>query len=114
MNIIRNGDWYLATLITGPTHNFLGLRLSTRTVNELVVEAKPGATGENRLSADDVVRSVLAGVQDANGRLETRYHVSGIRYVEDDTPGYSTIKGMAHAIIAHAFEQTGDLSKQSA
>jgi hypothetical protein len=26
MQFVRDGDWYLATRITGPTHNLLGLR----------------------------------------------------------------------------------------
>lgn len=102
MHFTKRGNFYQASRITGPRHNFLAIALTPgHNTCETVVEALP-PVGECRhaaLSAEAMLSSVAEGVAEANSRFGTDYGVSHIQYVENDTPPEAVYGLMAHEII---------------
>ncbi|MBD2100400.1 hypothetical protein [Leptolyngbya sp. FACHB-261] len=101
MHFTKRGNFYQASRITGPRHNFLAIALKPGHTRETVIEALP-PVGECRhaaLSAEAILSSVTEGVVEANSRFGTDYGVSHIYYVENDTPPEAVYGFMAHEII---------------
>lgn len=102
MHFSRNGDWYHAHRITGPSHNLLALRFDEPDAAGLVVEPLSVSNEPPAIEADDVQRQVLAGIAEANLRLGTSYNVAAIRFVATDTPSPKIYNFLAKAIVEHA------------
>ncbi|MBD2122461.1 hypothetical protein [Trichocoleus sp. FACHB-262] len=102
MHFTKRGNFYQASRITGPRHNFLAIALTPgHSTRETVVEALP-PVGECRhaaLSAAAILSSVAEGVAKANSAFGTGYGVTNIQYVENDTPPEAVYGFMAHEII---------------
>lgn len=99
MHFSRDGDWYQATRITGPSHNLLALKLSEPGASEPIVERLSVSNEAPVIDADDVQRQVLEGVTEANAELGTNYHVAAIRFVTTDTPSFSIYRSLAKVIV---------------
>lgn len=98
MQIIVDGDLYKVVRITGPQHNFLGIRLGD--VGEVVeIEALPFTAGVARVSSDSVFSQVLLGLEEANLEIGKKYAISKIYYVPTDTPSETSYKQMISALI---------------
>jgi hypothetical protein len=111
MHFSRNGDWYHAHRITGPSHNLLALRFDEANASGPIVEPLSGSNEPPVIAADDVQRQVLAGVAEANLRLGTSYNVAAIRFVATDTPSPKIYNFLAKAIVEHAKTSTASLTK---
>ncbi|MCA6113832.1 hypothetical protein J6524_02660 [Bradyrhizobium sp. WSM 1738] len=90
MQFSRDGDWYQAVRITGPSHNLLALKLGEPSASAPIVERLSVSNEAPVIDADDVQKQVLEGVSEANAQLGTDYRVAAIRFVTTDTPS-STI-----------------------
>jgi hypothetical protein len=99
MNFSRNGDWYQVSRITGPSHNFLGLKFGESSASPPVVEFSSVGTGAEEIEADDVQRQVLEGLYEANAQLGTAYHIAAIRFVTTDTPSLSIYRSLTRSLI---------------
>jgi hypothetical protein len=93
--------FYQAARITGPTHNFLGVRLEAATAASAPNVERLAGLGPGRasLDEDELVAAVLAGVAEANDRYGTRWAVTHIRYVADDSPPETAYRMIAFAIV---------------
>lgn len=87
--------------VTGPTHNFLGLRLSKLLTERVTVLKLPPVRkgGDGRLDEAQLQAAVIAGVEIANRECGTEWHVTEIAYIADDTPVYSQYELCARAVI---------------
>src|SRR5439155_10766729 len=85
MRVSQDGDLYRGTHITGPTHNYLGLRLQPSSGIAAVTVLPP--VGECRhhggLAAEEVREWISGGVARANDELGTDYGVSYAEVVEN-------------------------------
>lgn len=96
--VIKQGEFYVRTWITGPTHNYLALKFG---VEPLCVEVVPPASGTSccRPVDPDLVRAeTLRGIQDANSEFGTNYTVEVLRYVPDDTANHAVYRHLAKVI----------------
>jgi hypothetical protein len=105
MQFVRDGDWYLATRITGPTHNLLGLRFGQPHGSHPAIERSSVGGGSPIIEADDVLKQVLDGLSDANTKLGTDYRVAAIRFITDDTPSSSAYRFLAKSIVERMVRQ---------
>lgn len=86
--------------ISGPTHNFLAIKLLPCEPNCIIIEAKP-FKGEvfNSLDSEAIKKYVLAGVEKATSKWKIKPHVASIQYIQSDTPPESKYEFLAEAII---------------
>lgn len=99
MQFSKDGEWYQAITITGPTHNLLALKLDESTSQEPLVERLSVSNEAPLIDADDVQKQVLAGVADANAQLGTQYGVAALRFVTTDTPSPIIYRSLAKVIV---------------
>lgn len=89
MHFTHNKGLYTVSRITGPTHNFLGIRLSESEA-EITVMALPIRLNETiNITPEDVMSQAISGLEIANRELGKQYYISEIQYVASDT--YSPI-----------------------
>jgi hypothetical protein len=104
---IREGDLHCVSYITGPTHNFLGLRFGEADHDQppRLVE-RPPSSGPKRLDPDVVLADALAGVQDAAEELGVRIVVREVHYVAEDSTSPASrglYRLLARRIALHVF-----------
>lgn len=101
-----DGEFHRLARVTGPTHNFLALRLDEGPPGAApVVRPLAVAEGEpSRLDASDVTAAVLAGVADANREAGTRYVVRELQFVPADSPPAAVYRALAREIALRAAE----------
>jgi hypothetical protein len=105
MNIVKVGDVYKATRITGPQHNYLGLVLSETGVESVTIEPLSVDTSEvavETLDDQQLLDAVHRGVTEANKALGTRFRIARLQYVPTDTPNPATYSTLAKYIVAYA------------
>ena len=80
MRVSRSGDLFIATRITGPSHNFLGLdfRSEFENYSKDFAESDPSPK-----MADSVRRQVLSAIDEAN---MAAHELIGIQFDSTDTP----------------------------
>lgn len=106
MQFARVGDLEVVTRITGPTHHFLGLALSTEAEPSTpILERATLGTSEITIEpigvGDDLRREVVEAVSAANQRLGTHFTVTKIRYCEDDAPVSGIYGHLAGSLVEH-------------
>ncbi|QTN26207.1 hypothetical protein HZ993_12710 [Rhodoferax sp. AJA081-3] len=107
MQFVRLGDYFCASHITGPKHNLLQVRLSNAVgVQRPVLETLPaiGNCSHAPLNDEVVVQKVVEGVDEANRRLGTSFHVTHIRRVANDTGPEVLLAYMAGKIVERIVE----------
>lgn len=89
MRVSKQGEWLRGSHITGPTHNFLGLRLhkaSDAADFEVVVLPPVGTRRLHAgLNADEAKAWIIEGVQRANHEIGTDYFIEHAEIVENDS-----------------------------
>jgi hypothetical protein len=108
MKVSHDGDLYRGSHITGPTHNYLGLRLQPNGgVAEVTVLPPVGeCRHDDGLAANEVREWISEGVARANDELGTGYGVSYAEVVENDSRRPDVYSELARCIIkvAHSAE----------
>ena len=105
MNVVKVGDVYKATRITGPQHNFLGLVLSETAVESVTIEPLSVDASEvavETLDDQQVIDTVQRGVTEANEAFGTRFRIARLQYVPTDTPNLAAYSTLAKHIVEHA------------
>jgi hypothetical protein len=108
MHFSRAGPWYNVSRITGPRHNFLGIKWSSSSIEQPIeTHALPGkcACCRLELNADEVREQVLRGVAEGNSVHQTGFVVSGIQFFTSDSNIPDVYRFLATAIVkrlAHA------------
>lgn len=99
MIFILDNDVYKVARVTGPAHNFLGLRLADDG-REIDVVQLPIKVGEyNRIDRDAVLAQVKQGLVDINAQLGKAYAVSQIFFVPSDTPSTSVYRYLTVELV---------------
>lgn len=101
MHITRHGKYFRVSRITGPTHNLLGLHLS-RVPGPETAEVIDLTPGKGDLDGDAVRRCAAEGVEEANARLGTRFHLLGVEFRSDDSPPARMYRKLAICLVEHA------------
>lgn len=105
MRVSQEGDLYRGSHITGPTHNYLGLRLNRQGEASFAVTVLPPIGESQRhagLSADEVHQWISEGVTRANDELGTNYAVDYAEVVENDSRQPEIYAELARRIIKEA------------
>jgi len=105
MNVTKVGEVFKVAKISGPKHNFLGMIVSEKPLNEV---AMVPFTKDNEKSVIDESRlfaAVSEGIELENLERGTRLFAHRIEYVTSDTPVYRIYTELARAIIVAAVEQ---------
>ena len=87
MKVLKDGQVYKATHVSGPRHSYLGLILSSdHDITPCVesVELGDDAT-DSKIEESKLTSCVQAGVLDGNHQCGTNYAVALIQYVRGDT-----------------------------
>ena len=89
------------TRITGPAHNLLSLHLVVGPTDSEVVIEEFDLSEKIQLSAGDVLREVLAGVDEANRELKANYNVKHLRFAPSDSGPVSIYRTFAYKLVKH-------------
>ena len=89
MGVRKHGHKYVGTHITGPTHNFLALRLvrgdPRRSFPVIVLPSQGGCCHHEGLTADEMVPMIREGLDHANEALGTTFAIESAEIVENDS-----------------------------
>ena len=104
---LRDG-FFIATRITGPTHNFLGLKFCDRFVppDDFVFDVIENE--EKRITREQVTTEVMAGLELVNRQLETNYHIKEIRVFSDDSPTVGVYGFLTRCIVYRLYRFPND------
>ena len=98
MHVLKHGRLLVATRISGPSHNFLGLDFDndrTPYEQDLADPSKAGA-----VSATSVLDQVAEAVDAHQQNHDVRLHPIGIVYLSTDTPTTTAYRELAAEILA--------------
>ena len=99
MQFVKDNDLYKVARITGPTHNFLAIRLSEKKCATLVT-ALPIKHGDiQKLDGQVILSQVLKGLESVNLELDKEYFLAEIQFVPSDTESSSVYEFLAGEII---------------
>ena len=103
MQFSQLDPWFSVSMITGPRHALLQIRIARGEPVQPVWEMLPpvGNDAGCRLDQAAITTQVLAAVAEANRRLAARYTVTHIRCVEDDNGTPAMYGRMAAGLIDH-------------
>ena len=106
MMVRRVGELWVASLITGPTHNVLGLLLATRPSEAVAVETLAHSLQEERVTADQVLTWVREALAEFNAQHGVELHPVRLQFDPSDTPTKWAYVRLTHtlasAMLAHA------------
>lgn len=99
----KDDKHFFITYITGPSHVLVGLAVATGGDAGGVVMVRRrspvAGCGCSPVDEGEVRRAVIAGVEEANRELGTRWRATEIVYAEDDSPRYSLYRHCAKLLI---------------
>jgi hypothetical protein len=94
MKFIDRHPLYRIIRTTGPTHNLLGLQISSEPIiGEPGVEALDGNTGG--LDGQEVAAQVMLGIAQAGAELQVTFHIQKVEYVSADSPPVEVYRRLA-------------------
>jgi hypothetical protein len=102
MQFVQRGNLLIATRITGPSHNFLGVELAPPGVIGSVprAEAVDSPSGcEGTVAAESILDWVTEGLAQVNSELGASYRLSRLQFVSTDTPHPHAYRMLIVAII---------------
>jgi hypothetical protein len=108
VHVYRDADCYKATKVSGPTHNYLGLRFQAESTLRPAIEPqhlKSDDGNPGRIDVQKLLESVLAGVADANQVHGAPLAVAAIQYVPTDSARYDIYRELAAAISLRALSE---------
>ncbi|ARN21283.1 hypothetical protein [Piscinibacter gummiphilus] len=103
MQFSQLDPWFSVSMITGPRHALLQIRIGRGEPVQPVWEQLPPVGSDARCCLDQaaITAQVLAAVDEANCRLVSRYTVTHIRCVQDDNGTPAMYGHMAAGLIDH-------------
>jgi hypothetical protein len=87
------------SLITGPSHVFLGIRFGGGPV-ELVKQPPIGSCQHGVLDETRIRDAVLSGLAKANAEAGTSFDAAAVMYVENDSPRYEMFERCAYLLTS--------------
>lgn len=99
VHVRKDGDFYKASRITGPTHNFLAIKFGDSNINIERLEPHNSDSTAVALDPETIKQEVLRGIERANKRLGTAYRAAIVQFVPDDSPPVSIYSLLAEEIV---------------
>jgi len=99
MQFVKDKDVYKVARITGPSHNFLAIRLSDRECDTKVTQLSAQNDCTVVLTDRDVLVQVLSGLRAVNQELKKEYFISEIQFVPSDTESTSIYEYLTKELI---------------
>lgn len=99
----QNG-FHTVSVITGPSHVFLGIRFSEDPLKPMELIKRPPVGGwvHEPLDEKRIAESILAGVTAANAKMGTKLSVAQAFYVENDSPRYDQFEQCPFLLASNA------------
>lgn len=101
MGFYKKDDVFIATRITGPTHNYLGLKLGkdleTVCNNIQIIDLEKGPKGS--LCVEMIKNSACHGINSANKKYNSSYWPVAIFYISTDTNLRDVYSELAFSIV---------------
>ena len=96
----KQGDLFIVSYVTGPSHVRLGIRFSSEPRSSPTLTRLPpvGECDHGPLEESRIVESVNEGVSRANDKHHTHMRVAEIHYVANDSPRYDLFRHCAFLI----------------
>jgi hypothetical protein len=103
MQFSKRDNFYQVSWISGPRHNLLALALSENQDSKTTIESLPpiGECQHNKLNEELIIANVLEGIKSVNQKLNTKFQVSKIQYVENDTGPEQIFNYLTQEIVEH-------------
>lgn len=99
MQFIKDNDLYKVARITGPTHNFLAIRLAEENCST-EIKALPIKQGDvERIDSQSVLVQVLRGLDAINLELGAEYQVSEVQFIPSDSDSSSVYELLIRELI---------------
>jgi len=111
MNVRKVGDCLRASLITGPTHNLLGLAISGVVQQDSaleVVDLRPNDDTPTRIQAHEVQEWVMDAVAEFAKSNDCQIMIARIEYCRDDTPSPGYYHRLVNRILGHYLQNASD------
>ena len=89
MQFVLNNGVYKVARITGPEHNFLGIRLGGADDPLDVVPLSIKEGEQLKIEEQEVLRQVEEGLKLVNQKLDKQYYISELHFVPSDTKSTS-------------------------
>lgn len=105
MRVTKDGEFYRGSHISGPTHNFLRMRLQTSpnaSPSMRILPAVGGCSHGPELAAGEVLDWISVGVERANEELGTSYGISEAEAVANDNRRPEVYAELARRIVLDA------------
>ena len=101
MRFGQSDGFLVASLITGPKHVLLQLRLSNERLEVVPCDPLPaiGNCRHRELDAGLIVEAVANGVAEANQRIGSHFYPSHVRYVSNDSGPEGVYGVLAAALV---------------
>src|SRR4029079_9208344 len=101
MQIIRNGNTYRATKISGPRHNLLGLEVKKGDSSDeiVIIDLNRENNGKNLFFHEIVKEQVLTAIAKVNKEYLTNYVPLKIEFLSSDTATATIYKELTIEII---------------
>ena len=111
MQFIKDNDLYKVARITGPSHNFLAIKLSeTKCSTQITpLQIKPGDV--EKLDGQSVLNQVLSGLDEINQELGKEYFISEVQFIPSDTES-SSVYGFLIGELIKRIDSNSDFSRQ--
>ena len=96
---IDNG-FYKVARITGPTHNFLAIRLADASPGDIKLTALGPKDGKNADGArESILNQVKTGLESINAELGKQYAIAEVHYIPSDSVSSSVYKLLTVELI---------------
>ena len=107
-SFVRIGDFFGASLITGPSSAFVQLRFSPEHVGPPVVVLLASDTRFGDAPSDLVARAVESAVAEANSAFGSDHRVAEVRYQSDNDGLCSLVRSASYRIVHRLAEDGPD------
>ena len=111
MRVSKEGDLFRGSHITGPTHNYLGMRVKAEGIQSFDVRVLP-PVGEcshgDAISEEEARAWISAGVNRANQELGAAYGVDYAEVVANDNRRPEVYEELARRIVHAAHDERSD------
>ena len=106
MRVSQKGDLYVATHITGPTHNYLGLRVKRSSgIRDYEINTLPSMNDRQHQDIpppNEIRRWIDAGVERANDEIGSDFSVHYAEIIEGDSRRPEVYQELARRIVLTA------------
>lgn len=107
MQFLAENDFYKVARITGPSHNFLAIRLSEKDCMTTAAALPVRNGGSSNIRKDDVLLQVLSGLQSINVELNSEYHIAEVQFIPSDTESDSVYRMLTRELVRRIHDRGG-------